>query len=451
MTDTKYKYRFLARFVIEAETPIAVGTGEKSIVTDAVVATDINGLPFIPGTSIAGVVRHTLEEEGVKTDDFFGFQKDKTGKGSKIIFTDALMVGKEGEAIDGLQVIDFNDEFYAHFKEMPIRQHVRINVKGTNEKGGKFDEQVVFKGIRFVFEMEMYAENDVKDKENFKLITNQLYNSTLRLGGGTRSGFGRIQVIDAKSAFLDLAQENDLELYLGKTSSLAQAWEGFQPLSNKPESSELWQQYTLDLEPADFFLFGSGFSDAEADMTPTTEASIKWEDGRPEFVEANYIILATSVKGALAHRTAYYFNKKKERFADEGWAAKAANENEAVKALFGSSAQHNEDEGTIGNVLIDDIFIPSKDIEAESKLFNHITIDRFTGGVKGGALFTEKTTNMRGRRITIHISVKKSALTDEDIKGAWEQALDDLKGGLLPLGGGTNRGNGTFTENNQTY
>lgn len=450
MTDTKYRYRFLARFVIEAETPIAVGIGEKSIVTDAVVATDINGLPFIPGTSIAGVVRHILEEEGVKTDDFFGYQKDDKGKGSKIIFTDALMVGKEGTAIDGLQTIDFNDGFYAHFKEMPIRQHVRLNEKGTNEKGGKFDEQVVFKGTRFVFEMEMYAENDDKDKKDFERITKQLYNSTLRLGGGTRSGFGRIQVIDAKSAYLDLAQENDLELYLGKTSSLAQTWKGFQLLTNKPESSDHWQQYTLELEPADFFLFGSGFSDAEADMTPTTEASIKWEDGRPEFVEANYIIPATSVKGALAHRTAYYFNKKKKRFADKGW-GKAADENEAVKALFGSSAQHNEDEGTIGNVLIDDIFIPSKDIEAESKLFNHITIDRFTGGVKGGALFTEKTTNMRGRRITIQISVKKSALTDEDIKGAWEQALDDLKGGLLPLGGGTNRGNGTFTENNQTY
>ena len=450
MTDTKYRYRFLARFVIEAETPIAVGTGEKSIVTDAVVVTDINGLSFIPGTSIAGVVRHTLEEEGVKTDSFFGYQKDDKGKGSKIIFTDALMVGKEGEAIDGLQTIDFNDEFYSHFKEMPIRQHVRINEKGTNEKGGKFDEQVVFKGTRFIFEMEMYAENDDKDKEDFDRIAKQLYNSTLRLGGGTRSGFGRIQVIDAKSAYLDLAQENDLELYLGKTSSLAQAWEGFRPLSNKSESSNLWQQYTLDLEPADFFLFGSGFSDAEADMTPTTEASIKWEDGCPEFVEANYIIPATSVKGALAHRTAYYFNKKKERFAEKG-TGKTADENEAVKALFGSSAQHDEDEGTIGNVLIDDIFIPSKDIEAESKLFNHITIDRFTGGVKGGALFTEKTTNMRGRIITIQISVKKSALTDADVKWAWERALDDLKGGLLPLGGGTNRGNGTFTENNQTH
>ena len=59
MDKTKqYTHRFLARFVIEAETPLAVGSGEKDILTDALVATDVNGLPYIPGTAIAGVLRH---------------------------------------------------------------------------------------------------------------------------------------------------------------------------------------------------------------------------------------------------------------------------------------------------------------------------------------------------------------------------------------------------------
>ena len=56
-----YNHRFLARFVIEAETPLAVGSGEKDVLTDALVATDVNGLPYIPGTAIAGVVRHMIE------------------------------------------------------------------------------------------------------------------------------------------------------------------------------------------------------------------------------------------------------------------------------------------------------------------------------------------------------------------------------------------------------
>ena len=60
---TKYKFRHLARVIIEAKTPIAVGSGEKDVITDALVATDVNGLPYIPGTALAGVVRSMIGEE----------------------------------------------------------------------------------------------------------------------------------------------------------------------------------------------------------------------------------------------------------------------------------------------------------------------------------------------------------------------------------------------------
>ena len=444
MTDTIFTYRFLARFVIEAETPIAVGTGGKNIVTDAVVATDINGLPYIPGTAIAGVIRHLLEEAGVDTDEHFGYQEKDKGNGSRIIFTDALMVGKEGKVIDGLHTIDFSDPFYAHFKEMPIRQHVRIGEKGTAQGSGKFDEQVAYKGTRFVFEMEYFAK-DAQQEEDFDCIVQQLYDAGLRLGGGTRNGFGHIRVVEAMKASLDLTDEKGLKAYLDKSSSLADAWNAFKPIAEKHTPNSHWTHYTVALQPSDFFLFGSGFGDAEADMTPVTEAIIRWNGCKPEFAEVNYLIPGTSVKGALAHRTAYHYNKIRGWFADKGQ-GKTAADNEAVAALFGSSAGGDEDEGTIGNVLIDDVFIPSVDTEEENKLFNHITIDRFTGGVKGGALFTEKTTYIQRLTITLHISVRSSALKiDEDIKQAWDNALDDLKKGLLPLGGGTNRGNGTFT------
>lgn len=55
-----FPYRILLRVVLEATTALAVGSGEKDITTDALVATDANGLPYLPGTTIAGVLRHTL-------------------------------------------------------------------------------------------------------------------------------------------------------------------------------------------------------------------------------------------------------------------------------------------------------------------------------------------------------------------------------------------------------
>ena len=38
----------------------------------------------------------------------------------------------------------------------------------------------------------------------------------------------------------------------------------------------------------------------------------------------------------------------------------------------------------------------------------------------------------------------QEALQDEDVRKAFEKALQDICDGLLPLGGGTNRGNGIF-------
>ena len=63
MAEMKNKYRFLARLVIESKTPLNIGSGNKSIKTDSLVLRDVNGLPFIPGTTIAGLLRHSLDEK----------------------------------------------------------------------------------------------------------------------------------------------------------------------------------------------------------------------------------------------------------------------------------------------------------------------------------------------------------------------------------------------------
>ncbi|MCF0187358.1 MAG: CRISPR-associated protein, partial [Bacteroidaceae bacterium] len=156
-----YQYRLISRVVIEAATPLSVGSGVKDIYTDATVAKDVNNLPYIPGASIAGVVRHALhalEEKLGNLSSFFGFQKSEQGQGSEIIFSEAKMIGKDGLVIDGLQNIDFTDAFYSQYKSLPVRQHVRISDMGAAEKHGKFDEEVVLKGTRFCFEIEVVSQ-----------------------------------------------------------------------------------------------------------------------------------------------------------------------------------------------------------------------------------------------------------------------------------------------------
>ena len=62
-----------------------------------------------------------------------------------------------------------------------------------------------------------------------------------------------------------------------------------------------------------------------------------------------------------------------------------------------------------------------------------------------GALFQEKVTLGKGKHIIETLYVNNDALSDTIIKEAFEHALSDICTGMLPLGGGTNRGNGIFT------
>lgn len=449
MKKTNYIHRFLARFVIEAKTPLAVGSGEKDITTDALVATDVNGLPYIPGTAIAGVVRSMIGEESAKT--FFGYQvpgESKKGKGSEIIFTEAKMLNSKGEVVDGLNIdaID-KDPLLKECKELPIRQHARISEKGVTEKGGKFDEQVVFAGTRFCFELEMVSVKE--ENNNFESVLSQVNNKTFRIGSGTRCGFGEIEVVEMQRAKLDLSKPNELDLYLDKSSDLSKDWNEWVDVeTSKDALSTDWVEYKLSLQPEDFFLFGSGFGDHEVDMTPVKARKVEWSNGCGKLSDKMVLIPATSVKGALSHRVAYHWNKLNEYYAGNP-EAKVGKENFAVKTLFGSEGE-KEGEGQLrGNVIFSDI-IEKRSVE--DKILNHVAIDRFTGGAMDGALFSEKTTYVteKEKLFEMSILVKNEMLSKKDKKNvtvgeAFEVALQDICKGMLPLGGGVNRGNGIFT------
>lgn len=440
MEQTRYNKRYLARVVVEAATPLAVGTGNKDVLTDALVARDLNGLPYIPGSSIAGVLRHIIGDNNDK-NSIFGFQEGDKGRGSRIIFTDAVLLDENGEAQDGLKTAE-KSEFLSHYDALPIRQHVRINDLGSAADKGKFDEQVVYQGSRFVFEMEMVDNDD--NESRFLEVLDNIYTQLFHLGGGTRCGFGAIKVIDVQYRSLDLNNTEELELYITKSSSLKQSWEGYESHSPQGGARQPWHEYVLELCPQDFFLFSSGFNDDDADITPVTESYVIWDSGKGDFKkEEGLLIPATSLKGALAHRVAYHWNKIKGYTLENG-NGKVGDDNEAVKSLFGSAGSGSEDISR-GNVLFSDVILePSAGRLQDSKLLNHVTIDRITGGTIDGHLFTEKVAHRPDVVIKEVLYVNTEVLKDKDIKDALERSLQDICDGLLPLGGGTERGHGIF-------
>ena len=428
-------------------------------------------MPYIPGSSIAGVIRHAWKDAGKSVNELFGFQKNtKTlndivqsnnseekneelkGLGSRIIFTEARILNSEGKVVDGLQSV--NDPLLKMFANIPIRQHVRITHKGVAADKGKFDEQVIYAGTRFCFEIEMLGYKE--DTKTFAQLLSILNQSTFRLGGSSRKGFGKIEVIESLYCSLPITDKT----YLEKSSNLEESLRWYKKYKNKLDETETVKRTTerlcYQLRPENFFLFGSGFGDDDADMTPVKEQKVIWEKGLGKLADYEYLIPASSVKGALAHRTAFHYNKLEGFFADgktkEEIEAHVGKSNKAIRLLFGCEGDENGKGKQRGNVIISDMYIS----KAKEKAFTHVAIDRFTGGGVDGALFTEKATYWQSNnqdeyplKLEILIDEQNIGKTDkEGIKAkalkAFKMSLDDLCNGILPLGGGVNKGHGIF-------
>lgn len=457
------KYRFMARIVIEAKSPLNIGSGNKGIKSDSLVLRDINGLPFIPGTTIAGLLRHSItieREENEKDEDYkkrlekqqdllMGSQK----MGSPLIITEAKMLDSDGTVLDGIiSQARLNSPFLNNLRQLPIRQHAKIGHRGATQKGGKFDEEIVLKGTRFCFEMEMLSDKD--DDAKFKDLLNTLNSDTFRIGSGSRSGFGEIEVVDSQCQYkkIDLTDKDQRKWYLQKSSALGEDWQGAEIIRLEKPSTNDWTSYTLQLKPVDFVLFGSGFGNDKADMTFVRETFIDWSTNLAQTIDREHVVLipASSVKGALSHRLAFHYNKLKEKFADKLTDGETIEDfvgknNAAVKAFFGSEGEKDA-KGKMqnkqrGNVLMSDII---QEADIASKILNHVSIDRFTGGAIDGALFSEETLHAKGMVFELKIIVNNTVLKDEEVKTAFEHTLKDLCSCLLPLGGGVNRGNGCF-------
>ena len=120
--------------------------------------------------------------------------------------------------------------------------------------------------------------------------------------------------------------------------------------------------------------------------------------------------------------------------------------------MFGIGAGNDDFKAQRGVLILDDLFYNADQIKND-KIFNHVAIDRFTGGAIDGALFSEEVSQLveqEGNTFDLKISVqnwKKYLANKEEmtaIEEALENSLKDICRGLLPLGGMTTKGHGVF-------
>ena len=462
-----YKDRFLGVFLIEAATPFKICSDDYSVVIDSPILTDLNGLPLIPGTSIAGVLRKTMSDYCKEdannemkdlTEEIFGYAEGDNGKGSRIIFSHAVVINQDGSPVTGIidNLNDFLNLFVAN--SLPVRERNAVNGRGVTRKRSKFDEQIAPKGLRFAFEIEFKgSRDDENDLKAWDIVLNFIKSDNFRLGGGTKHGYGLFKLINNKEKIYGLNDQNELKEYL-EYNFLSSAKELFDDYENNlKNSNEILLkketgivEYSLKLKPRDFFIFSSGFDSENtgADMSPLKEIAISY--GKDKAGKMYYVIPASSIKGAISHRIAYHYNAIKGKFIEkinkEEIESYTSPHNTGCKLLFGSKKEKsgNEEDNYAGNTFFEDIFIE----ECKCKLvpLQHVSIDRFTGKSIDGALFSEEVLSLsEDYEINIRFIIKKETLKEDgDIEKAVLRTVFDIENGLLPLGGGVNRGHGVF-------
>jgi len=452
-----YPCRYVFRATIQFSTPFLIGAGRNNDVADTVFVSDVNGLPTIPGSSLAGVVRSLFRETFRSEEDereLFGYQKGRDGSGSRLSVSWGVIHDSKNRPVEGIIDPDrLLDPVLARAQNPTLRDHVRLNHRGASdaEGRGKFDEQAVCAGHRFSFEMEMIGDHS--HERLWQQLLHLLAQPGLRIGSRTRRGYGAFRFVHLASRVFDLTVRDDFDAYKSHPVSLATTSAALRncDLPANPREDDL----TLELEPLGHWMIGGGYDIyGDADMAPFRDCAITWQGDEATVCDDIIVIPATSIKGALAHRVAFHYNALTGIFADAETTEDSNLDNVigannlAVRELFGyckDSEADSGDQGQRGRIIIDDIYLASAGNKENAQQIHHVGIDRFTGGARDQVLFSERPL-WRGDPIKLQIDlVDIDGIRErETVLLAFKRSIRDLASGHLQFGAGSGRGLGRF-------
>ena len=457
MKNIDYSHRFVLRATIEFTTPFHIGAGWGGDIADATFVTDANGLPAIPGSSLAGVFREAFRnayKDETSENRIFGYQAADQGQGSRLTISWACIHDQENRPVEGILSSQcFNDPVLACARNPSVRDHVRINLKGASDshERGKFDENAVCCGHRFSFEMELTGNKD--DETAWERLLALFGDPALRLGGKTRRGFGAFKIIRIQAHVFDL--KCDFEAYRSHPISLSQSSPVLENASLTSSADMTALKFIFHITPTGYWMFGGGddrpIDPGEAKIAPIRDNRIIWKGDKGSVEKDILIIPASGIKGALSHRVAFHYNALSGIFADKIQSQDQSifvNENNrAVRELFGYSKGHKtkdqtKEEGSRGHIIFDDIYLTP---DSSLQLIHHVGIDRFTGGARDQVLFTERPI-WKGQELILVLHVTEpQAITDSKVKKALALTLNDLIQERLQVGSGNGRGEGFFS------
>lgn len=443
---------YLAKIILECQSPLSLKADESDPTIDSTLIRDAIGNPMIPGTSIAGVLSHLACDELDETEhkQRFGFADDISSQISAVQVGFAVVLNQKGQPQKGTvtELVQQTDDLIAYLQSpTPIlRDQVKLNEYATAETGAKFDRTAVPKGTRFQFEMGLAL--DQKSDETWTQLLNLLSHPKFRLGGLTHRGFGQVQVVSCDTTYFDLKTPEGREAW---QAYRREGWHALKTEKHQPSTSAFC---TLKLKAEDFWHIGGGSEalghyDKTPDALPYTEDTICID--KSEVIQPKQVVVpATSVKGALRHRTLFHLRRIEQDF--EG---KIQNMDARLTQIFGCEAGANVESDTqeqavaqgVGGVIINDLYLSHK---PKTKVMMHNKIDRFTGGVIEHALFSEELLFEDELPLAFYFDATRLKGLDGTGVEAFKCSIRDLAEGRLSLGAGSSKGHGYFQAAPQT-
>jgi CRISPR/Cas system CSM-associated protein Csm3 (group 7 of RAMP superfamily) len=390
--------KLVLRGILKLESPLLIGCGTAEL-TDCDVLVDGDGVPYIPATSIAGVLRHALcggqEKMNDNAKNFWGYAEGDAGCQSALKVEDLY-------ALAPLSIV--------------TRDGIKISLKtGMVENGKKYDYQVVEPGPEFGLELEADADDDhVEYMEIMMLsIKRMLEVEGIHIGAKTNAGFGRMSAHNLSLSRYDFRNDKSAvcKWLARKPMPTASQWE--KSLTGRlilPDSKTFSISALFDLDSS---LIVRSYT-TDPDMPDSVHLQ---SDGKN-------VLPGTSLKGAIRARAQRILGTTGHE--DPG---------RVIDRLFGYVKEDGsqKESAAAGRIRVEEIILKGFMAEQQSR----IRIDRFTGGVIGSALFDSmplfaKGPNSPNDCVKIDITIKNPV--EQEI-GLMLLVLKDLWTGDLAVGG----------------
>jgi len=406
LNSAKIMGRYTLTGTVKLVSPLIIRAGVYNDIlndtVDDIVVTYHDGQPFIPGTSLAGVLRQTIQDIRPDADNvLFGSIDEHEGTQSALQINDIPLENTNISVRDGICIDD---------------------VLGVTKDGAKYDFEVIESGAYGTLRIDCIIrechQNQVDIIEDaLKTLANLLKNG-ISIGARTVNGFGRIACEDISLEYYDFTKPESVQAWLlrksGATITIPKA-----PIVAKRDLI-----IDMDCYLEDTILIKSIFE-------------ARWEDkleGKSEDKLLTLFIPGTSVKGVLRHQCGHILHALGRGTA-------------LTNNLFGYSNDKTK-ESHKGRVLVNEVYFDTTAYTQEEQ--HRIRVDRFTGGVMNGALFADHPLrNTKGETLTFPLHIRIKNCSDSEA-GLAMLLVKDLMTGQVTMGANRTIGCGRIRGNSVT-